>query len=175
MTSSSEFPAISLWQPWGSLLFALRSDGSQVKKHETRNRPAPARVIGRRIALHAAQQPIVARNLPPALQELCTRHFGADYAKTLPRGGFIGTLLLESSAMMSPAGARPADADDELCGYWERGRWAWRMSDPQPFRAPILASGHQSWWTATLHPMAPLDPELQAELGHHGPKARHFR
>jgi hypothetical protein len=172
----AEFPAISLWQPWASLPFVLRpTDGTQVKKHETRNRPAPPKYVGRRIALHAARQPIVARNLPPALQELCSRHFGEDYVHTLPRGEFIGTLLLESSAMMGPDGARPADGDDRLCGWWERGRWAWRMSHPLLLPEPIIASGHQGWWTVEL-PIAPLQPpELEIELGHHGPKARDFR
>lgn len=166
---SSDLPAISLWQPWGSLVFALQSDGGQVKKHETRNRPVPPKHVGRRFLVHAAGQPIVARNLVPALQELCARHFGDDFAKTLPRGAFIGTAVLESSRLMGPGGARPVDADDELCGWWKRGRWAWRLADPQRFTYPIFASGRQGWWTPVLVPR-----DLEG-LGHHGPKARDAR
>jgi hypothetical protein len=150
----TEFPAISLWQPWASLIFARQADGAQVKKHETRNRPAPAKYIGRRIAIHAARQPIVARNLAPALQELCSRHFGEDFAKTLPRGEVVGTVLLESSGMMGPTGARAVDADDLLCGWWERGRWAWRVSAPEVISPGPIISGFQGWFRVELVPAA---------------------
>ena len=45
------FPAISLWQPWASLLFV--PDG---KVHETRDWKAPEKYIGRTILIHAAKK-----------------------------------------------------------------------------------------------------------------------
>jgi ASCH domain-containing protein len=45
-------PAISLWQPWASLI-ALG-----VKRIETRSWPCPAKYIGERVLIHAAKRPL---------------------------------------------------------------------------------------------------------------------
>jgi hypothetical protein len=151
----TEFPAISLWQPWGSLPFARQPDGTDVKVHETRNRPAPPKYIGRRIVIHAAKQPIALGMLRPGLRDLCEVHFGHDFAKTLPRGAFIGTVVLEASTQiaqnsLSGPRVRPASDADQICGWWEIGRYAWRFAEPRVFAVPIEANGCQGWWPAQI-------------------------
>jgi hypothetical protein len=155
-----EMPAVSLHQPWASLIFAKQPGGHQVKKHETRNRPAPPKYVGRRIAIHAAKQPILVRTLQPALLELCLLHFGDDFAETLPFGAYVGTVVLAASeriAMLTrlPGLATPADSDDEVCGYWEDGRWAWRLEQAYRLATPVAAKGLQGWWTAKFQTQDP--------------------
>jgi len=41
-------PAVTLWQPWASLI------ASGAKPFETRAFPIPARLLGKRVAIHAA-------------------------------------------------------------------------------------------------------------------------
>jgi len=155
----TEFPAISLWQPWASLLFAKRADGQAVKVHETRNRPVPPKYLGQRILIHATRQPIVEAKLHPLLRERCIEHLGPSFARDVPFGAFIGTVLIEDCTLMAMNGhgeplVLPAHVDDEVCGYWEEGRWAWRFADPQEFRTPIEAPGYQGWFTARIPEMA---------------------
>jgi hypothetical protein len=43
--------------------------------------------------------------------------------------------------------AAQEDVSDQLpYGYWEAGRWAWRMTDPVMFDSPILCRGAQGVW-----------------------------
>lgn len=140
---------ISLWQPHASLLFAPHPDRPDevVKPDETRDWDAPRRVIGKRIAIHAAKRFPLYDDLDP-LHILCVRLFGEDYRKTLPRGAFLGTAVLASSRRMNPllplCGA--GDPLNELCGYWVDGRYAHRYVDHERFPAAVPARGQQGWW-----------------------------
>lgn len=43
--------------------------------------------------------------------------------------------------------AAQEDVSDQLpYGYWEAGRWAWRMTDPVMFDAPVPCRGAQGVW-----------------------------
>lgn len=44
--------ALTLWQPWASLI------ACEAKEAETRSWPAPASLVGCRIAIHAAARPV---------------------------------------------------------------------------------------------------------------------
>ncbi len=147
-------PCISLHQPYASLLLArTEPQGQRVKIHETRHWPAPPKYIGRRIAIHAAK----AASWPDpgdVLDVICQDNFGHDYRKTLPRGAFVGTVLLASSNVMPNAPPRHGAASlaDFICGYWEPGRFAWCTDDPRPLRfsEAVPAIGRQGWWNVPL-------------------------
>ncbi len=127
--------AISLWQPWASLIF------TGDKKHETRSFRPPEKVLGHRIAIHAAQ-----RIVPPpsvGLGLICEREFGVDGWRDLPRGVILGTVrLLEAY----PTERGQPDVVDRLCGDWTPGRFAWWFDRPERLAQPIPWKGRQGWF-----------------------------
>lgn len=131
----SALPAISLWQPWASLIFT----GDKV--HETRGYPAPEKHLGVRIAIHAAKRPISGLTL--GLELLCCREFGAGGTFELPRGAIIGTAVLEQS--FSTEEIEPAHID-RICGDWTAGRFAWLLRDPIKLPQPVPFTGKQGWF-----------------------------
>ncbi len=124
--------AISLWQPWGSLIFA------RLKKFETRHW---ATFYRGPLAIHAA-----GRSCPAAddgLVALCCDTFGNDWRKTLPRGRMLGTVNLTDCKHTE---AFDVDAIEQLCGNWEEGRYAWRLEDPTAFIGPPEVKGRQGFF-----------------------------
>ena len=139
---SESRPAISMWQPWASLWVST----PRLKWHETRNWPAPARYIGRRILVHAAKtrEGILDVQDDPDLSALCAERFGPDWATTLPMGGYIGSLVLAACERMTSASVGKTP-EDFLCGYWEPGRYGWLGEDP--LSGPMIpARGQQGFW-----------------------------
>lgn len=135
----SLLPALTLWQPWASLIFC------GVKEHETRSWPIPDRFYGRRIAIHASATLPAARHVRPELAELCVREFGSAWRTSMPYGAVLGTCVL--------SGHVPTDQlrdhvhnDDLTAGIWDDGRWAWILSTVAPLPAPVPAMGAQGFW-----------------------------
>lgn len=134
---------VSLWQPHASLMFAYL-DGVRVKPDETRHWPFPPRLRGQRVMIHAAQRRVTRDEAESDLGDLCARLFGPTWAKSLPYGAHLGSVLFGDALRMSER--PPLHALDELCGYWTPGRWAWRTTDPQPLAEPVIAKGQQGFW-----------------------------
>lgn len=129
--------AISLWQPWASLWLV---EGA--KEHETRHWRYPVRLEGQRVLVHAAKRKPDADD--PELNAICREHFGQDWVERLPRGAFIGSLVL--------AGCFPTEEvypseSDEVCGNWAPGRFAWKGAERR-LGAPRPAIGRQGFWKA---------------------------
>jgi hypothetical protein len=81
-------PAITLWQPWASLI------AHGAKRYETRHWSPPARLIGRRIAIHAAARP-VPRDFDSALAQAVGSALGrADRRRAPPLGAVVCTVVL---------------------------------------------------------------------------------
>lgn len=134
-----EFPAITLHQPWASLLIA------GVKVHETRGFRLPDRLIGQWVAIHAAKrQPALLQGLDP----ICRRALGADYFRRLPRGAVLG--LVQFASCKGTMLTSPAGYEDERSGDWRPGRYAWRVSGRRVFPAPVHCAGRQLWWRVRL-------------------------
>lgn len=138
-------PAISLWQPWASLWLAT----PRVKINETRHWRLPARYIGQRVLVHAALKRITNEDLEDELLELACRAFPVE-KRPLPRGGFIGSIVIADCVQMVELANACASFDDLICGNWEEGRYAWRGEDPRTFDEMIPAKGQQGWWTAEV-------------------------
>lgn len=135
------FPAISLHQPWAS------ASMTHLKGHETRSWPAPTRLIGQRIAIHAAKRPIP-RDLDDRVAAKMEEVFGAEWRESLPRGAIVGTALLLRSTHMDETS--PVDPNDLLFGDWAEGRWAWRLLAKKPLARPIPCIGRQGWFTVDI-------------------------
>jgi hypothetical protein len=125
-------PAITLWQPWVCLIEI------GAKRFETRAHPAPARLIGQRIAIHAAARPCVA-DFDEDTFEAITEAFGrCAWNHWLPRGAVTCTAILAASL---PAETVPSDP----FGDYSPGRWAWRLEAVRPITPHVPAKGRQLW------------------------------
>lgn len=139
-------PAISLHQPYASLLFVTEPELR--KWHETRGRKLPANRRGVRHAIHAAKRKIAPRTLPGELHRLCVDAFGWDYRESLPFGAAIGTGVFGDSY---PTEERePLSRGDRIGGIWTSGRHAWTFLDPELLATPVPMPGRQSWFSAEL-------------------------
>ena len=75
--------AITLHQPWASLITL------GVKTVETRAWPAPARLVGQTVAIHAGKR--VVRKSGVTVENELRARLGEDWHRTLPAGAVLAT------------------------------------------------------------------------------------
>jgi hypothetical protein len=131
--------AISLWQPWASLLVLGE------KQIETRSWATPHRGP---LAVHAAKM------WNPDLERLCMEEpfrslllkhgLGKDL---LPRGALVGTVQLDNCL---PTDLLAVKEVEYQLGDFRAGRFAWIVSRPQPLIQPIPTRGKQGIFTIEL-------------------------
>jgi hypothetical protein len=121
--------AISLWQPWASLI----ADGR--KRIETRSWKAPGWLLGKKIAIHAAK----IANIDAAAD------FGYEYAGKFvgPRGAIVATAYLESCVQFTPENVERISDEEKLYGDFALGRFGWFLTDVERIEPPIEVRGHQ--------------------------------
>lgn len=125
--------ALSLWQPWASLV------ACGVKRHETRhwmtNHRGP-------IAIHAAKT----LDRAGAPEALCQAALGMDWMDQCPLGAVVAVADLTACA--------PTEAlfnltrADQASGNYTDGRFGWRLDNVRPLLEPIPLAGRQglfSW------------------------------
>jgi len=135
MVSTSIIPAITLWQPWATLI-AIKA-----KPWETRGKPPPKKLIGQRIAIHAAARKMRASDYDDDTFAAMTEVLEEDWPHwfhELPLGVVVCTAILSE--------ARPVEAvyPKDLFGDYRPGRWAWKLDDVVPID-PVPAKGQQLW------------------------------
>ena len=147
--------AITLHQPWASLV-ALG-----LKTVETRSWPAPATLVGRRIAVHAGKR--VVRQPGDAIERELRAQWGEDRRVIIPTGAVVATAVLAGMARVSRvdpwSGHAVHDDGTEVgCaagrgrtpvdpwGDFSAGRWLWFLDDVEVLSEPIPAVGRQSFW-----------------------------
>lgn len=136
-------PALTLWQPWATLVFAGGADGRGMKVHETRSWPAPPELVGERLVIHAGGRHPRPGDVPQELLRLIGQRF-AGRDEPLPYGAAIGTVLLRRCARTEVTA--PATSDDRIAGRWDAGRFAWELAEPIAFAVPRPMRGHQGIW-----------------------------
>jgi hypothetical protein len=129
-------PAISLHQPWASLV------AIGAKRYETRHWRAPARLIGQRVAIHAAAR---AKHPPledDSLKQIYAAFGGRLAALSVPRGAIVCTATLAGVE-------RVEDVPHDAFGDYSPGRFAWRLDDVRALAEPVAVKGRQGWfrWT----------------------------
>lgn len=149
--------ALSLWQPWASLVAA------GVKRHETRHWETAYRGP---IAIQAAKT----LDLAGAPDQLCEAVSGRFWAKDLPRGVVVAIAELTACEPAERVADHitPADA---IAGNFARGRFAWRLEHIRRVLQPIPIVGRQGLfnWTPDEDLAALCGPVLD-----HGVQCRHF-
>jgi hypothetical protein len=124
-----EMRAISLWNPFGPLIFDL------LKRYETRHWSTDYRGP---LAIHAAKK------LDGEVREDIQK-FGYSVDK-LAFGAVIGIVLLEDVVLMTPKFIESQSMKELSVGWWEPGRYAWKMKPINRFKVPVPAVGRQSFW-----------------------------
>lgn len=142
--------AISLWQPWASLMAA------GVKIHETRHWSTPHRG---KIAIHAAKR----LDHAAAPDQLCASVFGSFWARELPAGAIVAIGDLRRVALASEIEAKVTSAD-RTAGNFAVGRFAWEIANLQALRKPIPVIGRQGLFNWT--PPADLEDHLKPPIDH---------
>ena len=130
---------VSLWQPWASLIAV------GIKSVETRSWPAPATILGCRIAIHAAKTNkgmwLAAQD--KELWKVCLEALTFDERGFLPSGVIVATALVEVS--IPTERLKP-----DIFGNFSQGRFGWMLADIRPLDTPIPAKGAQGIFMASL-------------------------
>jgi len=162
--------AISLWQPWASLI-AVGAKTFETRSWNTKYRGP--------IAIHAAAKSVnsVIKECFPLWQWSYSPDFQAkqrfeqavnqafsasrQQLETLPTGVIVATAtLVECHKIFDFGGHKPGDSgwivmngseyepteQDLAFGNWEVGRYAWRLTNITPLERPIPAKGKQGLW-----------------------------
>lgn len=156
--------AITLWQPWASLL------ASGAKIYETRSWATKYRGP---IAIHAATKKVDTKSLPGAAVHAmvnAVRPITAKCATTtmyvpfdlLPRGAIVATAELVECWEILRSGPdytviekfdgdanhhfRDITGSELLFGDWTPGRYAWEFANMKMLDTPIPVAGHQGLW-----------------------------
>ena len=149
--------ATTVWQPWATLI-ALG-----VKDKETRGYPPPHKLLGQRIAIHAAKRMVNVATLDPGTVAALEEH-GYVWDSDFPMGAVVATAVLadarqvisEFEKQVWTRGIGPANdknrtkaIDRDPYGDFSVGRWLWCLEDIEPVDPPVLARGYQGWWEWT--------------------------
>jgi hypothetical protein len=128
-TLTRTIKAISLWQPWATLV------ARGLKTHETRHWPTEHRGP---IAIHAAKT----LDLVGAPVQLCHRGLGRAWWAECPQGAIVAIARLRT-CVSTDAVFRDLTRADEAAGDFSQGRFAWRLGDIRRLVEPIPALGRQ--------------------------------
>ena len=147
--------AITLHQPWASLTTL------GIKTVETRSWPAPSRLVGQTIAIHAGKRAV--RQPGSAIERAMLDHVGGDWRNIIPAGAVLATATLAGMAQVEYVdlltGQAVYDGRTEVgCvvgtvrtpidpwGDFSAGRWLWFLDDVEALPEPVPAVGRQSFW-----------------------------
>lgn len=121
--------AIPLWQPWASLV------ACGAKRVETRHWPAPAALVGQRIAIYATKR--------ETELWICMREPFSAYVPdpdSLPRAAIVATVVLDRSVQMteeSIAELAEHKPEEHAFGNYTPGRFAWVLRDVEALAEPV--------------------------------------
>jgi len=149
MTEAIEMHALTIWQPWATLIMI------GAKPLEFRGYPAPKSLIGKRVVIHAG-----ARRIPQKeLRELAHRvehqnwSTGLDAAialpllssfskvMELPHTAGLGTAVVGKPRSMTPMFEGEGDSD-----RIKHHQWGWPMEDIRRWPLAIPQKGAQGFW-----------------------------
>ena len=147
--------AITLHQPWATLI-ALG-----IKTVETRSWPAPERLLGQVIAVHAGKR--VVRRPGDRIERELRARLGDDWSRTIPARAVLATVTLAGMARVEyvdpMTGHAVHDGPTEVgCaagsgrtpidpwGDFSSGRWLWFLDGVEVLPEPVPAVGYQSFW-----------------------------
>jgi hypothetical protein len=142
--------ALTIWQPWASLIVA------GAKPYEFRSWKPPRSLIGQRIAIHAGARKMQRPEIHWLLKELAIRCIHADIARpileralnepnALPLSHVVCTAILgePKSGAVCAQEFGMAGNDSEREGTFN---WGWPLTDIIVLEPPEPARGAQGFW-----------------------------
>lgn len=153
--------AISLWQPWATLV-ALNG-----KRFETRSWPT---TYTGPLAIHASKNTaaldaIFGDATPPEFRAIkrLMASVGLGCREPFPLGAVVCTVDLVGCWRTDFMGGDELVTDAEkIVGDWSPGRFAWVLTQVKRLEPPIPAAGRQGLWTWS--PAAADPPEVERGL-----------
>jgi len=139
---ASSMKAITLWQPWASLVAAGE------KHFETRAWYTAHRGL---LAIHAGAALCLEHRALCAEEPFrsALRRAGITDPRALPLGRVVVICKLVNCYKIRPgfnAASADAVAQERAFGDWTPGRYAWHLANPLQLVTPIPAQGHQGLW-----------------------------
>lgn len=131
--------ALSIWQPWATLLC------KGIKIYETRSWQTRYRGP---IALHAARLSVgrALRETPPEKALAMQRAIAPLAFEDLPTGCILGVAELAGCLPIDEAFAASLPGEERYFGDFSPGRFAWVLRDVRALPQPIPARGWQGIW-----------------------------
>lgn len=148
--SAPTMKAISLWQPWATLV------ARGFKAHETRHWSTEHRGP---IAIHAAKT----IDYAGAPATLCHRAIGQAWWDECPQGAVVAIARLRG-CRRTHAVVDHITRADEAAGNYSEGRFAWALGEVRALAEPIPAVGRQGLFNWT--PPDDLDARLKPAEDH---------
>ncbi|MEL4896325.1 ASCH domain-containing protein [Crocosphaera sp. Alani8] len=134
--------AISLHQPWASLI------AMGIKHYETRSWSTNYR--GQLVICSAKKNTKQQRLDYKSLASILDIDFTQNSWDSLPLGKAIATCDLTDCIKMTPEFIEAQSEDEQLCGHWEHGRFAWKLDDISLISPPVPIKGQQGLWDVQL-------------------------
>jgi hypothetical protein len=142
--------AITIWQAWASLIMA------GAKPWEWRGWPAPNRLVGTRIAIHAGARPVRLTEIAELVIEIrggassLVADVALDLLDSLHHSAWPLSSVLGTARLGAPISAL-AWAQQHLAAGYDSSRidhhkFAWPLTDIERFEPPIPARGAQGFW-----------------------------
>lgn len=130
---------ISIWQPYASLI------AHGMKFFETRTWHPPRNLLGERIGI--ASTKVIRPEQRAAYSEPEFQHFysqtGLPPLEDLPHGYLVGTAVLDSVELINEDFRDDITSEELAFGWFEDGRYAWRMRYAMPLPFPVPIRGKQ--------------------------------
>jgi hypothetical protein len=140
--------ALPLWQPWASLVAV------GAKRVETRHWPAPPRLIGQRIAIHATKTKdhMAIGGTEPFRSALVGEY--PQMISGLPLGAIVATVVLARCSEITVESADELERrnpDEYAFGNYAPGRFAWVLRDVERLAVPVPFKGSQGIFDVPEH------------------------
>jgi hypothetical protein len=144
--------ALSLWQPWASLVIAGEKL-VETRRWSTKHRGP--------LLIHAALA-IRRSAIPPEVERIACEVFGDRWLRVLPFGALIGQVEVldvkpqtfgpHSGELVPFVGDRRIEGRERILGDYRAGRFGWLLASPRPLQEPLKVRGRQRLFT--------IDPDL---------------
>ena len=147
--------AISIWQPWASLI------AHGVKQQETRSWAPPKHLIGERIGIHAAKRRLTKaelRELPSMIHYDISARYGHFWEEDVPYGVVVATAELSEPCQVIGKDKtlglegrllytdEPCRLFSDIYGDYSVSRIIWALNDIEKLPKPVPATGRQGFW-----------------------------
>lgn len=127
--------ALSLWQPWASLI------ADEEKRIETRSWRPPEWLLHKWLAIHAAKK------IDKDFAYQCG--YGAN-GILCPRGAIVAVVWLDSWIRFNPENTEYISDDEKRYGDFEEGRFGWQFAEIRKLPEPLPIIGRQGIFEVSL-------------------------